>query len=134
MVRDVSKKTDLDKRITKARRHLVRFKKEPLGHFINGRSVKGKSKETFENITPVDNSRLGDVWSGTTADIDTASKAAHKAFLGGWRDMDGAKRREIMYAIADGIEARTEEIAMVESMDTGQPIRFMQKAAIRGGW
>ncbi len=127
-----SQTTDLDKRIAKARRYMSRFKKDPLGHFINGRMVKGKSKVTFENITPVDNSRLGDVWSGTPADIDTASKAAHKAFVNGWRDMTGAKRREIMYAIADGIEARAEEVAMIESMDTGQPIRFMQKAAIRG--
>jgi len=124
--------SDLDKRIRKARRHLARFRKAPLGHFINGRSVKGKSKEMFENITPVDNSRLGDVWSGTVADIDTASRAAHKAFVSGWRDMDGVTRRDLMYAIADGIEARAEEIAMIESMDTGQPIRFMQKAAIRG--
>lgn len=132
MTKAASRKIALEKRITKARRHMARFRKEPLGHFINGRMVKGKSKETFENITPVDNSRLGDIWSGTPADIDAASKAAHKAFLGGWRDMDGAKRREIMYAIADGIEGHAEEISMVESMDTGQPIRFMQKAAIRG--
>jgi len=124
--------SDLNKNIIKARRYMARFRKAPLGHFINGRGVKGKSKTTFKNITPVDNSHLGDVWSGTSADIDTASKAAHKAFLGGWRDMSGAKRREIMYAIADGIEARATEIAIVESMDTGQPIRFMQKAAIRG--
>jgi len=124
--------SDLDKQIRKVRRYTARFRKAPLGHFINGRMVKGKSKETFENITPVDNSRLGDIWSGTPADIDMASKAAHKAFLGGWRDMTGTKRREIMYAIAEGIEARAEEIAMIESLDTGQPIRFMQKAAIRG--
>ena len=132
MAKAKQKKTNLDKNITKAKRYLSRFRKESLGHFINGRLVKGKSKETFENITPVDNSRLGDIWSGTAADIDMASNAAHKAFLNGWRDLDGAKRREIMYAIADGIEARAEEIAIVESMDTGQPIRFMQKAAIRG--
>jgi 5-carboxymethyl-2-hydroxymuconic-semialdehyde dehydrogenase len=132
MAKVTFKKTDLEKRIAKARKHMARFRKEPLGHFINGRLVKGKSKETFENITPVDNSRLGDIWSGTAGDIDAAANAAHNAFLSGWRDMEGAKRREIMYAIADGIEARAEEIAMIESMDTGQPIRFMQKAAIRG--
>jgi len=126
------KKTEFEKHIAKARRFMASFRKEPLGHFINGRVVKGKSKETFENITPVDNSRLGDVWSGTAADINTASKAAHESFLGGWRDLDGAKRRDIMHAIADSIEARAEEIALIESMDTGQPIRFMQKAAIRG--
>jgi len=83
MAKAASKKTDLNKRIAKARRHMSRFRKEPLGQFINGRMVKGKSKLTFENITPIDNSRLGDIWSGTPADIDTASKAAHKAFLDG---------------------------------------------------
>ena len=44
----------------------------------------------------------------------------------------GAKRRAILHAIADAIEARAEEIALVESMDTGQPIRYMAKAALRG--
>lgn len=124
--------SDLAKAERKARKFLKRFKKEPLGHFINGRGVKGKSTTTFENMTPVDNSKLGDVYAGTAADIDAAAKAADVAFKNGWRDMAGAQRRDIMHAIADGIEARAEEIAMVESMDTGQAIRFMQKAAIRG--
>lgn len=124
--------SDFEKNLRKARRHMARFRKEPLGHFINGRMIKGRSKETFENITPVDNSRLGDVWAGTETDIDTAAKSADKTFRTVWRDMPGAERRDIMHAIADGIEARAEEIAMVESMDTGQAIRFMQKAAIRG--
>jgi len=124
--------SDLKTRLKKAEGYLAQFKAETLGHFINGQRVKGQSKDSFENITPVDNSRLGDVWSGTAADIDAAAQAAHAAFLEGWRDMSGAKRRELMYAIAEGIEARAEELAMVESMDTGQPIRFMQKAAIRG--
>lgn len=123
---------DLDKRIRKAKKFLKPFAKDPLGHFIKGRRVKGNSMTTFENITPVDNTKLGDIWSGTIKDIDTAVQAAHDAFLGGWRDMPGAERRDLMHAIADGIEARADEIAMVESMDTGQPIRFMQKAAIRG--
>jgi 5-carboxymethyl-2-hydroxymuconic-semialdehyde dehydrogenase len=90
-----NKKTELEKHIAKARRYMSRFKELPLGHFINGRMVKGKSKETFENITPVDNSYLGDIWSGTAADIDTASKAAHKAFLGGWRDMTKTPRNYV---------------------------------------
>jgi len=59
--------SDLEKRVRKARRYMARFRKEPLGHFINGRMIKGKSKTTFENITPIDNSKLGDIWSGTAA-------------------------------------------------------------------
>ena len=124
--------SELEKRIRKAYRHLARFRKEPLGHFIDGHLIKGKSRETLENITPVDNSRLGNIMSGTVADIDTAAKAADRAFHGGWKQMSGAARRDLMYAIAEGIENRAEEIAMIESIDTGQAIRFMSKAAIRG--
>ena len=46
--------------------------------------------------------------------------------------MAGAERRKLLHGIADAIEARAEEIALVESMDTGQPIRFMGQAAKRG--
>ena len=46
--------------------------------------------------------------------------------------MPGAKRRKILHAIADAIEARADEIALVESSDTGQAIRYMAKAALRG--
>ncbi len=46
--------------------------------------------------------------------------------------MPGAKRRKILHDIADEIEARADEIAVVESSDSGQPIRYMAKAALRG--
>ena len=46
--------------------------------------------------------------------------------------LSGAKRRAILHAIADAIEARADKIALVESCDTGQPIRYMAKAALRG--
>ncbi|HCV20512.1 MAG TPA: 5-carboxymethyl-2-hydroxymuconate semialdehyde dehydrogenase, partial [Gammaproteobacteria bacterium] len=49
-----------------------------------------------------------------------------------WRDISGAARRQLLHNIADAIEARAEEISLVESMDTGQAIRYMGKAAIRG--
>ena len=55
-----------------------------------------------------------------------------RAAFPAWRALPGAKRRAILHAIADAIEARAEEIALVESMDTGQPIRYMAKAALRG--
>ncbi|HWC56909.1 MAG TPA: 5-carboxymethyl-2-hydroxymuconate semialdehyde dehydrogenase, partial [Sphingomicrobium sp.] len=44
----------------------------------------------------------------------------------------GKERRKLLHAIADTIVARAEEIALVESLDTGQPLRFMSKAALRG--
>jgi len=64
-------------------------------------------------------------------EIDRAARAAAAAFPA-WRDLPGAKRRKVLHAVADAIEARAEEIALVESSDTGQPIRYMAKAALRG--
>jgi 5-carboxymethyl-2-hydroxymuconic-semialdehyde dehydrogenase len=116
--------------IRKASKHLERFASAPLGHFIDGALRPGASAETFENRTPVDDSLLGRVSAGNAADIDAAARSAERAFPA-WRDLPGVERRALLHKIADAIEARGEEIALVESMDTGQPIRFMAAAAKR---
>ena len=67
----------------------------------------------------------------TTQDVDAAVQAAKKAFPA-WRDMPGAERKKLLHHFADKIVERADEIALVESMDCGQPIRFMKQAAIRG--
>ena len=61
----------------------------------------------------------------------TAAHAASKAFPA-WRAINGDKRRKILHNVADKITERAEEIAFVECLDTGQPLRFMSKAALRG--
>ncbi|RMF07733.1 MAG: 5-carboxymethyl-2-hydroxymuconate semialdehyde dehydrogenase [Alphaproteobacteria bacterium] len=119
----------LSDNLARAKRHLKRFADTPLGHFINGETV--PAAETFENRTPVDNSLLGHVARGTPADVDHATAAARDAFAP-WRDTPATKRKGILHRMADLIEQRAEEIALVESMDTGQPIRYMSKAAARG--
>jgi 5-carboxymethyl-2-hydroxymuconic-semialdehyde dehydrogenase len=116
--------------IRKASKHLERFASAPLGHFIDGTLRAGTSTETFENRTPIDDSLLGLVSAGNAADIDAAARAAERAFPA-WCDLPGAERRALLHKIADAIEARGEEIALVESIDTGQPIRFMAAAAKR---
>ena len=110
---------------------LARFRKGVLGHFVNGRAVPGASGESFENCTPIDNTPINAVAAGSAADIDRAAEAAAAAFVQ-WRAWPGEKRRRLLYTIADAVEQRAEEIALVESWDTGQPIRFMSKAAVRG--
>ncbi len=103
----------------------------PVRHFIAGESVAGHTGKTFDTLCPVDNSVLAKVAAGDAADVDAAAKAAAVAFPA-WRAVSGAKRRTILHEIAAAIEARAEEIALIESMDTGQPIRYMAKAALRG--
>jgi len=110
---------------------LARFASGVLGHHIAGEARAGQSGDSFENRAPADDAPLGRVAAGGIADIDAAASAAQAAF-GGWRRLGGGARRALLHAVADAIEARAEEIALVESTDTGQPIRFMAQAAKRG--
>ncbi len=122
--------TQLAANLAKADAYLARFRDGVLGHYVGGGAVAG-SGEAFDNPCPVDDTVLNRVAAGTAADIDTAAQAAAEAFPD-WRDRPGTERRAILHRIADLIEARAEEIALVESLDTGQPLRFMSKAAVRG--
>lgn len=123
--------SELEKNLREVEDVLQRFRGDTLGHFINGGPDAGRSGETFESLSPIDNSRIGAVAAGNADDIDAACKAAVGAFEE-WRDMSGKKRRDVLHAVADGIEANARRIALVESYDSGQPLRFMAKAAIRG--
>src|SRR5690606_41899700 len=95
-----------------------------LLHSIDGASRPSASGETFETHAPIDGRPLARVAAGDAADIDLAATAAARAFQA-WRDVPGGERRRLLHRIADAVEARSEEIALVEAMDTGQPIRFM---------
>ncbi|MBV9078715.1 MAG: 5-carboxymethyl-2-hydroxymuconate semialdehyde dehydrogenase [Methylobacteriaceae bacterium] len=114
-----------------AERALARFRDGPVLHRIAGERVPSASGETFASLDPTTNAEQATVAAGGAAEIDRAARAAAAAFPA-WRNVPGAKRRKILHAIADAIEARAEEIALVESSDTGQPIRYMAKAALRG--
>ncbi len=121
----------LQRNIEKAKGFLERFRGAPLGHYINGRDERGASTEVFENLSPIDGSPLCKVVGGSDADVDAAARAAKTAFAG-WRKSDGKTRRALLHRVADLIEARSEEIALIECLDTGQALRFMSKAAERG--
>ena len=120
-----------EENLQRAAGFLKRFHAEPLPHFINGTHVSSQNAAVFDNITPVDNSSLGQVCAGGEADIDSAARAARDAF-DSWRRVSGKDRKQLLHRIADAIVARQDEIALVESIDTGQPIRYMSKAAFRG--
>jgi len=122
---------DLKQNLESAERLLRPYRESTLAHFIKGKHEPGRSGETFEVMTPIDNSLIGKVSAGSESDIDDACRAASEAFAS-WRDYPGSERREILHRVADAIEKRADDIAVVESYDTGQPIRYMSKAAVRG--
>jgi len=111
--------------------HLRRFAEQPLLHLIAGDHVASVSGETFANQSPIDGLHLGDVASGDAADIDAAAKAATEAFAE-WGSTPGAERKRILHRVADLIEEHAHQIAVTECVDTGQTMRFMSAAALRG--
>ena len=123
--------SDLETNLRLAAPYLERFRNQVTGHYINGEMIVPPNSVTYDNLTPTDNSSLGKVVEGTAEDVTAACEAARTAFPD-WRDMPGADRKKLLNHFADLIVARAEEIALVESMDCGQPIRFMKQAAVRG--
>ena len=119
----------LEENIKKADAYLAHFKNSGVLNRINGRDVEGKTE--FDSISPVDLNPLAKIAHASVEDVDRAANAAKTAFPS-WMALDGGMRKDILHKIADGIVARAEEIAFLEAVDTGQTIRFMSKAAIRG--
>jgi 5-carboxymethyl-2-hydroxymuconic-semialdehyde dehydrogenase len=116
--------------LAKLDQHLVRFRDGGIQNLIGGKDMAG-SGGVFETRSPVDESLIATVARGTAADVDRAAQAAKAAFPA-WAALPGTARKAILHRIADGIEARAEEIALCECWDTGQAWRFMSKAALRG--
>ena len=123
--------SDLAANLAAAETHLARFHRDGVLNHIAGQAVPAADGTTFETISPVDLQPLARVARSKAADIAAAAAAAKAAFPA-WRAMDGDKRKALLHRIADAIVARADEIALVEATDTGQAIRFMAKAALRG--
>src|SRR2546429_1732107 len=109
---------------------LAKLKAEGIGHMIGGKTVPSTSGQTFAPKAPVDGAVLAWVARGNAEDIDGAATAAAEAFKS-WRDMPAAMRKKLLHRVADAIEDRADDIAVLECIDTGQAHRFMAKAAIR---
>ncbi|MBA4538645.1 aldehyde dehydrogenase family protein [Bacillus aquiflavi] len=92
--------------------------------YINGEFVESKSQKTFDTPNPATGETLAKVYEAGPEDIDLAVKAARKAFdEGPWSKMTPAKRSHLMYKLADLMEQNKEELAQLETLDNGKPIR-----------
>lgn len=90
--------------------------------FINGRFVDALSGATIDVLNPHDNSVITRIAAAEAADVDLAVDAAERAFPA-WSRMAAAQRGRLLLKLADAIEAHAEELAQLESLDTGHPIR-----------
>jgi aminomuconate-semialdehyde/2-hydroxymuconate-6-semialdehyde dehydrogenase len=91
-------------------------------HFIGGKFVPSADGRTFENVNPATEEVLGAVSQGGVPEVDRAVEAAQKAFHGGWRGSKPSERAAMLRKIADLILKRKDELAMLETLDTGKPL------------
>ena len=120
----------LDGNVAKAEKYLARFARDGVQHFIDGtraRRLRADVRDALAGRQP----RAREGRRGRRG-RHRRGRRGRAAGVPSWRDMPGEQRRAMLHKIADAIEARADEIALVESLDTGQPIRFMSEAAMRG--
>jgi betaine-aldehyde dehydrogenase len=91
--------------------------------FIDGKWVDAESGKTFTTPNPATGATLAEVAEGDKADIDKAVAAARRAFEGKWSKISARDRGRMMYKLAQLIEAKTPELAALETADNGKPIR-----------
>lgn len=91
--------------------------------FINGEFIPPVKGTYFETINPANEEKLADVAKAEQADVDKAVKAARSAYDKVWSKMKPAERGKYIYRIARLIQERAREFAVIESMDSGKPIR-----------
>ena len=89
--------------------------------FISGEWTPARSGQTFEAIDPSTEEVLAGVARGDARDVDDAVRAAWEAF-GQWRRVTPAKRGRLLYGVARELEARVDEFAELETLDTGKPL------------
>ena len=94
----------------------------PTRCFINGEYCDATSGETFDNVNPARAESLGGVARGQAADIDKAVAAARAVMNAGkWPGMASHAREAVLHKLADLIEQHAEQLAVLETYDTGKP-------------
>ncbi len=96
--------------------------KASYGLFIDGEFVDGHGS-AFKTISPATEEVLAEVASADDADVDAAVKAARRAYTRVWSKMPGSERAKYLYRIARIIQERGRELAVLESLDNGKPIK-----------
>ena len=90
---------------------------------IGGKWRDGSEGATYDVLNPATGAKLADVAEATRSDVDDAVAAARRAFdAGKWRTMAASRRAKIIYKLAQLIDARSEELALLEVRNNGKTI------------
>ncbi len=97
--------------------------KPEYGLFIGNEFAPARPKRTFEVINPATEEVLARVARASTGDVDRAVKAARRAYAETWSKLPGSERAKYLYRIARIIQERSREFAVVETLNSGKPIK-----------
>jgi 5-carboxymethyl-2-hydroxymuconic-semialdehyde dehydrogenase len=96
-------------------------------HWIGGQRV--ASAATFTDISPIDETALGEISAGTAQEVDAAVAAAQQAFPA-WAALSHNERADVLHRVADGIDARADDLAAVETRDNGSLLRSHRRSVM----
>ena len=96
-------------------------------HWIGGERV--ASASTFTDVSPIDEAPLGKVAAAGEAEVDGAVRSARRAFPA-WASLPVAERSAMLRRVAEGIDARAEELARVETRDNGSLLRSHRRGVM----
>lgn len=103
----------------------------PKKLLIGGEWVDSASGETFETLNPATGQTLAQIAAGNAEDVNRAVGAAREAFeQGPWHTMSGVQRGDLLWKIADIIEQHTAELAELETLDNGKPLRVSSRVDV----
>ncbi|MFJ4513957.1 aldehyde dehydrogenase family protein [Streptomyces sp. NPDC088816] len=97
------------------------------GLFIDGEFAEAADGKVFKTVSPSTEEVLSEVAQAGEADVDRAVKAARKAFVK-WSALPGSERAKYLFRIARIIQERSRELAVLETLDNGKPIRETRDA------
>src|ERR1700694_1352380 len=107
------------------------LKQQPVKMLIGGQWVEAANGKTFDTINPSTGEILAKVAEGDVEDINRAVAAARKAFESGpWPKLTPSQRGRLLWKVADLIEQHAEELAELETLDNGKPIKYSKAADV----
>src|SRR5262245_20012533 len=94
--------------------------------FINNEWVAARTGAFFPTIDPATEEPIAEIARAGTADVDRAVRAADAAKRGPWRKLSPQQRGHLMFRLADLISTHRDELARLETIDVGKPLRDSQ--------
>ncbi|HEY7975097.1 MAG TPA: aldehyde dehydrogenase family protein, partial [Ktedonobacterales bacterium] len=109
----------------------VFLRQQPVKMLIGGQWVAAASGKTFETYNPATGQVLAQVAEGDAEDINRAVAAARKAFESGpWPKMTPSQRGRLLWRVAELIEQHADELALLETLDNGKPIKYSKASDV----